>query len=155
MPEKVSPIRSAKKTAVVMAMTTEYGEMANGDKRGCKRARELKGREEEEEKDKTWEDRVHTLRLLPRCLPFLRCCMSTEKTHAHAKRATEASSHIHTKPRRRKESKGDRNGLIHSRREKWGTVEYKEKRVLGGGSTAERGRKKTEGGTENKSLIRH
>lgn len=72
------------------------------------------------------EDRVHTLRLLPRCFPFLRCCMSTEKTHTHTNNATNTPNvwmwRKHKTRRRsdgeRERRKGDRDGVICSERGK-------------------------------------
>lgn len=51
---------------------------------------------QEDETGKT----VHTLRVLPRCFPLLRCCLSTEKTHKH--RATEYTNVVVTWTRREK-----------------------------------------------------
>lgn len=57
------------------------------------------------------EDRVHTLRLLPRCFPFLRCCMSTEKTHTHrATNTPKVRSHMKHSHRTSKRGRGKGEG---------------------------------------------
>lgn len=65
----------------------------------------------EKKRGRDGEDRVHTLRLFPRCLPFLRCCVSTEKTHTHTTAMDTAQvGHTQTHRRGQRDREGQRDG---------------------------------------------